>query len=97
MVNSVSHHPTREGLLATAGADGTFNFWDLEKKQRVKGFPSVGGAVTSCAFDRTGAWFAYAVGYDWSMGYRGNTADYPIGLSLHPVTDEEVNRERNRK
>lgn len=82
-----------ENRLATAGADGSYNFWDTGKHLRLKAFPPVGGAITSCAFDRTGKWFAYAVGYDWSMGHTGNKADYPIKICLHPLGADEMERD----
>lgn len=76
--------------FTTAGADGTFHFWDRVKHQRLRPFPAVGGAITATGFSRDGAIFAYAVGYDWSMGYARNSPQYPTKLVLHPVADEEV-------
>lgn len=91
-VNAVAYHTKIENRVATGGSDGTFNFWDVKAHLRLKTFPSVGGAVTSCAFDRTGKWFAYAVGYDWAMGHAGNKPDYPTKLMLHPVPDAEMQK-----
>ena len=34
-VNSVAFHP-QFGTFATAGSDGTYNFWDKDSKQRLK-------------------------------------------------------------
>ncbi|KAH8910295.1 WD40 repeat-like protein [Coniochaeta sp. PMI_546] len=96
-VNAVACHTTIENRVATGGSDGTYNFWDVKSHLRLKTFPNVGGAITSCAFDRTGSWFAYAVGYDWAMGHAGNKPDYPTKLVLHPVGAEEMTRETARK
>ena len=46
----------RSGLstFSTAGSDGTFHFWDKDAKHRLKGYPSVGGTISSTAFNRNG-------------------------------------------
>src|ERR1044071_8495038 len=64
-VNAISFHPMY-GTFSTAGSDGTFNFWDKDSKQRLKGFSSIGGPITSTSFNRNGTIFAYALSYDWS-------------------------------
>ncbi|GAD95846.1 nuclear pore complex protein (SonA), putative [Paecilomyces variotii No. 5] len=88
-VNAISFHPVH-GTFSTAGSDGTFHFWDKDAKHRLKGYPSVGGTISSTAFNRTGDIFAYAVSYDWSKGYSANTPQTPNKVMLHPVTPEEV-------
>jgi len=95
-VNDVRFHPTHPTTFSTAGADGTFHFWDRVAHQRLKGFPSAGGAITATDFNRDGTIFAYAVGYDWSMGYAKNTPDYPIKLMLHPIMEGDVKPRGNR-
>lgn len=90
--NAMAYNPKRESCVATGGADGTFVFWDVENHIKLKAFSAVGGAITACSFDRTGTMFAYAVGYDWSMGYAHNTPSYPVKLMIHPTTDEETYR-----
>jgi mRNA export factor len=87
-VNDISFHP-QHGTFSTAGADGMYNFWDKDAKHRLKGYPTVGGSITSTAFNRGGTIFAYAVSYDWSQGYQANTAAYPTKLMLHPINGEE--------
>lgn len=54
------------------------------------------GPITSTAFNRTGAIFAYSVSYDWSKGHSGNTPGHPNKLMLHACKDEEV-KKRPRK
>lgn len=93
-LNGLAYHPIKPTCLATAGSDGTFNFWDVKARSRLKTFPNVGGALTACAFNRTGLLFAYAVGYDWSMGYQHNTPQYPNKLMLHPVRESDINKQR---
>lgn len=87
-INDISFHPVH-GTYSTAGADGTFHYWDKDQRARLKAFPKVGGAISATAFSRTGSLFAYATSYDWSMGYVHNTAQYPIKVMVHPVDDTE--------
>lgn len=87
-VNAISFHPVH-GTFSTAGADGTFHFWDKDAKHRLKGYPEVGGTISATDFNRTGSIFAYAVSYDWSKGYSSNTAQYPNKIMLHPIQGDE--------
>ncbi|OQD67292.1 hypothetical protein PENDEC_c040G06830 [Penicillium decumbens] len=88
-VNAISFHPVH-GTFSTAGSDGTFHFWDKDAKHRLKGYPAVGGPISSTAFNRTGSIFAYAVSYDWSKGYSANTPQTPNKVMLHPVGPDET-------
>ncbi|KAK4610586.1 Nucleoporin GLE2 [Fulvia fulva] len=87
-VNAISFHP-QHGTFSTAGADGTFHFWDKDAKHRLKGYPEVGGTISSTDFNSTGTIFAYAVSYDWSKGYTGNRPDYANKIMLHPIVGDE--------
>ncbi|KAL2268762.1 hypothetical protein VTJ83DRAFT_3608 [Remersonia thermophila] len=87
-VNDISFHPVH-GTFSTAGSDGTFHFWDKDAKHRLKGYPQVGGSITSTTFNKSGNIFAYAISYDWSKGYQGNTPNYPTKVMLHPVQPDE--------
>ncbi|RAL13065.1 WD40 repeat domain-containing protein [Aspergillus homomorphus CBS 101889] len=87
-VNDVSFHP-KYYTFSTAGADGTFAFWDKDAHHRLKAFPSVGASITSTGFNHDGSIFAYAVSYDWSKGFRFNTPDHPTRVVFHPVDDAE--------
>ncbi|KAH8893284.1 WD40 repeat-like protein [Thozetella sp. PMI_491] len=87
-VNDISFHP-QHGTFSTAGSDGTFHFWDKDAKHRLKGYPNVGGSITSTTFNKSGSIFAYAISYDWSKGFQGNNQTYPIKVMLHPVQGDE--------
>ncbi|KAI1412947.1 WD40 repeat-like protein [Hypoxylon sp. FL1857] len=89
-VNDVRFHPVNQSVFTTAGSDGTFHFWDRVAHSRLKGYPSAGSAITSTAFNADGKLFAYAVGYDWSMGAVGNTPQVQTKLMLHPVLAEDA-------
>ncbi|KAK3938514.1 WD40-repeat-containing domain protein [Diplogelasinospora grovesii] len=91
-VNSVNFHPTDREVMATAGSDGTFAFWGMTSKCRLKQFPNVGGSITAAAWNKDGTAYAYAIGYDWSKGYAHNTPNYPTRIMVHPVTNEETRR-----
>lgn len=88
-VNSICFHPVH-GTFSTAGSDGTFHFWDKDAKHRLKGYPAVGGPISSTAFNRSGNIFAYSVSYDWSKGYSANTQQTTNKVMLHPVGPDET-------
>ncbi|KAK3692356.1 WD40-repeat-containing domain protein [Podospora appendiculata] len=93
-VNDVAFMPTDKDIFATAGSDGTFAFWDVKAKSRLKQFPDVGGSITAVAFNSDGSGFAYAVGYDWSKGYAHNSASYPNKIMVHPIAADEVKKKK---
>ncbi|EKX51243.1 putative Rae1, nuclear pore complex component [Guillardia theta CCMP2712] len=65
-VNTIAFHPL--GTFATAGGDGSFNFWDKDAKHRLKAFQRADQPITSSHFNHDGSLFAYSVCYDWSKG-----------------------------
>lgn len=87
-VNAISFHPIH-GTFSTAGSDGTFNFWDKDTHMRIRAFPATGGSICATAFSGDGEVFAYAVSYDWSKGFAGNSAQLPNKVMLHAVGAEE--------
>jgi len=96
-LNAISFHPVH-GTFSTAGADGTFHFWDKDAKHRLKGYPAVGGSIVATDFNRGGNIFAYAVSYDWSKGHGGNRSDYQNKIMLHPVQGDECKpREKGKR
>ncbi|RHZ56997.1 hypothetical protein Glove_395g72 [Diversispora epigaea] len=88
-VNTISFHPIY-GTFSTAGSDGTFNFWDKDSKQRLKGFNSVGAPISATAFNRNGTIFAYAASYDWSKGYLQYATSTKNAIYLHSVKEDDV-------
>ena len=88
-LNAISFHPVH-GTFSTAGSDGTFHFWDGNAKNRLKGYPAVGGTISTTAFNRQGTVFAYAVSYDWSQGFAKNPQAPVNKVMLHGVQPEEV-------
>ena len=91
-VNAICFHK-KHGTFFTAGSDGTFNFWDKEAKQRLKGFPRLPNAISACDFNDSGDIFAYAVSYDWARGSEGQNK-IAEALWLHPVSDHEIRPKR---
>ncbi|KAJ2355283.1 RNA export factor gle2 [Coemansia sp. RSA 2618] len=88
-VNSLSTHPVY-GTFSTASNDGSFVFWDKDAKQRLKVHAKQGGPITATAFNGDGKLFAYALGYDWAQGYKGNLDSIKNTIMLHAVADEDV-------
>ncbi|KAG1668900.1 hypothetical protein FOA52_016069 [Chlamydomonas sp. UWO 241] len=94
-VNSMSFHPVF-GTFATAGSDGTYNFWDASSKQRLKAqnkstYGSSPAPIPCGNFNRDGTIYGYAVSYDWSKGYSEYTpSQMKNTILLHAVKEEEV-------
>jgi len=88
-VNSISFHPTF-GTFVTAGADGNFNFWDKDSKQRLKNMNKCAAPISCGNFNRDGTIYAYAVSYEWSKGGDNSLANTPNNIYLHAVSESEV-------
>lgn len=93
-VNHISFHPTY-GTFATTGADGTYNFWDKDSRQRLKAFNRGSLPITCGAFNKDGTIFSYAASYDWSTGAEGYTTQTNHVL-LHAVPEGDM-KSRGKK
>ena len=69
--------PLRCGTFATAGSDGTYNFWDKDSKQRLKAMAkcsyanNVPAPIPCAAFNRNGSIYAYAGASSWPACIAG--------------------------
>ncbi|KAJ2851388.1 RNA export factor gle2 [Coemansia brasiliensis] len=88
-VNSISTHPVYN-TIATASNEGSFVIWDKDAKQRIKAHEKLGAPVLSTAFNGDGKLYAYALGYDWAQGYKGNVSSIKNTIMLHAVSEEDV-------
>jgi len=95
-VNSIAFHPY--GTFATAGSDGTINFWDKDAKQRLKPFARSNLPIAAGAFSKDGTIYGYAACYDWSKGSEFyDTSNSAAHLMLHAVVDTEIQARAKRK
>jgi mRNA export factor len=79
------------GTFVTTGADGAFNFWDKDSKQRLKAMGKANNPIPCGNFNRDGSIYAYAVSYDWSRGYAEyNPATAKHYILLHSPNETEV-------
>eukprot|EP01116_Phalansterium_solitarium_P001219 TRINITY_DN10997_c0_g1_i1.p1 TRINITY_DN10997_c0_g1~~TRINITY_DN10997_c0_g1_i1.p1 ORF type:complete len:353 (+),score=84.85 TRINITY_DN10997_c0_g1_i1:102-1160(+) len=91
-VNAISFHP-RFGTFATAGSDGSFNFWDKENRQRLKQFTRANNPIPCAAFNMDGTIYAYSVSYDWYKGIEGfNQQTAKSYILLHPVQEADIKK-----
>ena len=88
-VNSIAFHDQFH-TFATAGADGVFNFWDKDSKQRLMAFKKGMQPISCSAFSPNGAIYAYAYSYDWSKGSEHHNPATPNSILLHAVKKEEI-------
>lgn len=87
-VNDIHFHPN--GTFATVGADGTFNFWDKDRKQRLRQFNRLPLPLVAGQFSQRGDHFAYAASYDWHMGADDAEERKGNWVFVHTVAAEEV-------
>ena len=88
-VNAIAFHPTF-GTFVTAGADGNYNFWDKDSKQRLKAMSKISCPISCGEFNRDGTIYAYAASYEWSKGGDNQMSNQPNNIYLHPVNETEV-------
>jgi len=89
-VNAICFHQGF-GTFATAGADGTFVFWDKDSKQRLKAFNAMDTSITATRFNKDGSLFAYAVSYDWGKGDHADKSK-SNQIYLHVVKEDEIKK-----
>mmetsp|Transcript_86094 Transcript_86094/g.266599 ORF Transcript_86094/g.266599 Transcript_86094/m.266599 type:complete len:342 (-) Transcript_86094:207-1232(-) len=88
-VNSIDFN-LRYGTFATAGSDGSFVFWDKERKQRLQRFNSCHYPITCGRFSPDSRYYAYAVSYDWSQGHEFYKPEMPRQVFLHRCAPIEL-------
>ncbi|KAI5186434.1 mRNA export factor [Nematocida homosporus] len=86
-VNKVMFHPIFQTTVVTFGGDGSYTLWDRLALTRLRtGGPQNDMSITTAAFDKTGRFMAYAIGYDWSKGFR---AQIPVPVEIRIVSVPE--------
>ena len=84
-VNTISGNTKYDDTFATGGSDGIINFWNHKSKTKISNFIDsrtvtnknykrdeleIHPSITESAFHPRGDYFAFAIGYDWSKGYK---------------------------
>ena len=59
------------GTFVTSGSDGTYNSWDRDGQASLYASSRQPNSISAAALHREGAFYAYAVGYDWYNGAAG--------------------------
>eukprot|EP01118_Nematostelium_gracile_P005363 TRINITY_DN1691_c0_g1_i1.p1 TRINITY_DN1691_c0_g1~~TRINITY_DN1691_c0_g1_i1.p1 ORF type:complete len:331 (-),score=91.48 TRINITY_DN1691_c0_g1_i1:72-1064(-) len=90
-VNAISFHPI-QGTFATAGSDGTFNYWDKDSRHRLKAFSKCPAPISAASFNADGSLFAYAVSYDWSKGAEHYHPQSKNQIMVHITQEGEVKK-----
>lgn len=80
----------RLGTFATVGSDGAVNFWDKDKKKRLKQFPAIHRTIPCASFNAQGSMFAYSSSYDWSKGSGYYAPGTPNEIWVHCVVEDEI-------
>jgi hypothetical protein len=78
--------------MASTATDRQTTIFGSGRSARKLGNVSTGvagqAAITATGFNGDGGLFAYAVGYDWSKGYRGSFVGREDRVIVHVVGDE---------
>lgn len=85
--------PCRQGVFSSAASDGTYAFWDKDKRSRTREakVPPAGHAISATAFNATGDLFAYTKSYDWSRGAEGyDLSKEPTRVLVHWTVDKDL-------
>ena len=78
--------------FATVGADGVYNFWDKQNKQRLKQFKAMPEPITAAAFSHDSTIFAYASSYDWHKGIDGYNPQSSKQVMLHSCAATDLQK-----
>lgn len=93
-VNVIGFHKTNS--LMTAGADGTFSYWNFHTKQKILSHEAykLKSPITCAKFSPIGDMMFYSLSYDWHKGVSGSSAQYPNTIIAHPIADGEMANKR---
>ena len=85
--------------FATYGSDGAIIVWNKDTKSKYKSSKKFPAPFTSAAFTEDGKLLAYAIGYDWSMGFEyWKTQPVPTKIFIRsPDVKEEVFKPPRRR
>lgn len=89
-VNVLTFHPA--GPFASAGADGSYIFWDKNAKQKLYSIDPRETSISAAEFSPDGALYAYAVSYDWSRGPADPDVQKPPRIYFHAVAENELRK-----
>ena len=70
-VHDIGFSPLHNDFVFTAGGEGTINFWDFNRRDKIKSYNFDGAPVTRTKMSPDGLLMAYALGYDWLSGIGG--------------------------
>ena len=56
-----------ESFLYSVGSVGDLNFWDIDKKNKIK-LNNMKIPISASRISKNGNFIVFALGYDWSLG-----------------------------
>ena len=84
-VSGTQTNPKNEKWVCTAGGEGKMIFWDLMHKNKAKEFNFASQPVTKIRVSPDGAFIAYALGYDWTVGVWGLEKNFKPKICVHTI------------
>jgi mRNA export factor len=90
-VNGIGFNKKFPNYLYSVGSNSVTFFWDCVNKNKSAEFNYGGVQVTAADHSPCGRFFAYALGYDWSMGVweLPNVKSRPF-VCVHAVKENEI-------
>lgn len=85
--------------MYTASTDGNFYFWDIKAKNKLTVYTMTeNNPITAADLSPNHKFFAFAIGYDWSIGAWG-TIKYNVRpqIFIQELTERDHKREDNKK
>ncbi|KAI0235486.1 RNA export factor gle2 [Massospora cicadina] len=90
-VNCVNTTPVFPHVVATAGGDASFAFWNIKTRRLLSRHTGLSGPVTAAAFNSKATLYAYATGVDFCDfdAIRNYTGAEKVNIHFHPVVTED--------
>ncbi|XP_065184420.1 mRNA export factor RAE1-like [Sycon ciliatum] len=87
-VNDLAFHPVHHSVLASAGSDGIFSYWDKDEHSKLPFPPGdpkpQSQSISAICFNTPGDIMAYAVSYDWAKGHELYNPQFGNHIYLRP-------------
>lgn len=94
-VNSIAFHPRYRDAFATCGADGSYVFWDKNRRKLLHQSKRLKQALTALRWNHDGTLLAYSCSYDWSMGVEYfNPQQAHNHIYIHHTQERELPKRR---
>ncbi|KAJ9050349.1 RNA export factor gle2 [Entomophthora muscae] len=91
-VNCVNVTPEFPHVVATAGGDGSFSFWNIKTRRQLSTHTGLPGPITAACFNSKATVYAYATGADFCEldAVRKYNGIEKVNVHFHPIVPEDA-------